>query len=53
MAEVGELSPQGRLGERKFRLTLNIAGVILVLFAAIWFLQGIGVVPGSFMSGQI
>ncbi len=33
--------------------TLNIAGGALVLFGAIWFLQGIGVLPGSFMTGQI
>jgi hypothetical protein len=33
--------------------TLNIAGGILVLFGAIWFLQGINVLPGSFMTGQI
>lgn len=35
------------------KVTLNIAGVILVLFGAIWFLQGINVLPGSFMTGQI
>jgi hypothetical protein len=35
------------------KITLNIAGVILVVFGAIWFLQGIDVLPGSFMSGQI
>jgi hypothetical protein len=33
--------------------TLNIFGVILVLFGGIWFLQGINVLPGSFMTGQI
>jgi|HubBroStandDraft_6_1064221.scaffolds.fasta_scaffold418163_2 hypothetical protein len=31
----------------------RIAGAILVLFGAIWFLQGINVLPGSFMTGQI
>ena len=35
------------------KATLNIVGVILVLFGAIWFLQGINVLPGSFMTGQI
>ena len=35
------------------RITLNIVGVLLVLFGAIWFLQGINVLPGSFMTGQI
>jgi hypothetical protein len=35
------------------KIALNIVGVLLVLFGAIWFLQGINVLPGSFMSGQI
>ena len=35
------------------KITLNIAGVILVLFGGIWFLQGINILPGSFMTGQI
>jgi len=35
------------------KLTLNIVGAVLVLFGAIWFLQGINVLPGSFMTGQI
>ena len=35
------------------KVTLNIVGGILVLFGAIWFLQGINVLPGSFMTGQI
>ncbi len=35
------------------RIALNIAGVLLVLFGSIWFLQGINVLPGSFMTGQI
>ena len=33
--------------------TLNIIGGVFVLFGAIWFLQGINVLPGSFMTGQI
>jgi hypothetical protein len=31
----------------------KIVGAILVLFGAIWFLQGINLLPGSFMTGQI
>ena len=31
---------------------LRLVGVILVLFGGIWFLQGINVLPGSFMTGQ-
>jgi hypothetical protein len=33
--------------------TLNIAGALFVLLGVIWFLQGINVLPGSFMTGQI
>jgi hypothetical protein len=35
------------------RLFLKILGGVLVLFGGIWFLQGINVLPGSFMTGQI
>ena len=35
------------------KITLNILGALLVLFGAIWFFQGINVLPGSFMTGQI
>jgi hypothetical protein len=35
------------------RLSVNILGALLLLFGAIWFLQGINVLPGSFMTGQI
>lgn len=35
------------------KITLNIVGVLLVLFGAIWFLQGLNMFPGqSFMNGQ-
>ena len=34
------------------RTLLTIAGVLLILGGAVWFLQGIGVLPGSFMTGQ-
>jgi hypothetical protein len=35
------------------RLLLNALGIILVFFGLVWFLQGIYVLPGSFMTGQI
>jgi hypothetical protein len=35
------------------KTTLNILGALLVLFGAIWILQGINILPGSFMTGQI
>jgi len=34
------------------RIALNVLGALLVLSGALWFLQGIGVLPGSFMTGQ-
>jgi len=32
--------------------TMTIAGTILILMGTVWFLQGVNVLPGSFMSGQ-
>ena len=34
------------------KIFLNIVGVLLVLAGGVWVLQGINVLPGSFMSGQ-
>ena len=34
------------------RITLIVLGVLLVFFGAVWFFQGINVLPGSFMTGQ-
>jgi len=35
------------------RITLNVLGALLVLMGCVWFLQGINVLPGSFMTGQM
>jgi hypothetical protein len=35
------------------RIALHIVRVLLVLFGGIWFLQGVNVLPGGFMTGQI
>lgn len=35
------------------KIVLRIIGVLLILAGAVWFLQGINVLPGSFMTGQI
>ena len=32
---------------------LRVVGVVLMLFGVIWFLQGINILPGSFMTGQL
>jgi len=34
------------------RIALNVAGVLCVLVGCVWFLQGINILPGSFMTGQ-
>ena len=34
------------------RIALNVAGVLFLLVGCVWFLQGINVLPGSFMTGQ-
>jgi hypothetical protein len=34
------------------KITLNIIGALLVFLGGVWVLQGINVLPGSFMSGQ-
>ena len=30
----------------------NVVGVVLMVIGAVWFFQGINVLPGSFMTGQ-
>jgi hypothetical protein len=34
------------------KIFLNIVAVLLILAGGVWFLQGINVLPGSFMTGQ-
>lgn len=34
------------------RVILPVVGVVLLLMGGVWFLQGIGALPGSFMTGQ-
>ncbi len=35
------------------KIVLDILGVLLILGGGVWFLQGINVLPGSFMTGRI
>jgi hypothetical protein len=35
------------------KIALSIFGVLLILAGSVWFLQGISVLPGSVMTGQI
>ena len=34
------------------RIALNVVGTLCVLMGGVWFLQGMNVLPGSFMTGQ-
>ena len=34
------------------KIVLRMIGAILLLMGTVWFLQGISVLPGSFMTGQ-
>ena len=35
------------------KITLNVVGVLLVFVGIVWILQGVNVLPGSFMTGQL
>ena len=35
------------------KIALNVIGVLLILPGIVFFLQGVNVLPGSFMTGQI
>jgi hypothetical protein len=34
------------------RITWNVVGILCLLVGCVWILQGINILPGSFMSGQ-
>ena len=34
------------------RVVLNIVGALCLLMGGTWFLQGVNILPGSFMTGQ-
>jgi hypothetical protein len=34
------------------RIFLNILGILIILAGGVWFLQGVNVLPGSFMTGE-
>jgi hypothetical protein len=35
------------------KIFLTVLAVLLILAGGVWFLQGINILPGSFMTGQI
>jgi uncharacterized membrane protein HdeD (DUF308 family) len=34
------------------RIVMNVVGVLCLLMGCVWILQGINILPGSFMTGQ-
>ena len=34
------------------KAVLTTVGALIIFFGAVWFLQGVNVLPGSFMTGQ-
>jgi hypothetical protein len=34
------------------RIALNVVGALCLLMGCVWLLQGINILPGSFMTGQ-
>jgi hypothetical protein len=34
------------------RIALNVSGVLCLLLGCAWILQGVNILPGSFMTGQ-
>jgi hypothetical protein len=41
------------LGGSNLRAVTLGLGVVLLVLGGIWFLQGVGILPGSFMTGQL
>lgn len=39
-------------GEEIMKIALKVIGGLLILAGGIWFLQGINILPGSFMTGN-
>jgi hypothetical protein len=35
------------------KIVLIVVGVLLLLIGCVWILQGVGILPGSFMTGQM
>jgi hypothetical protein len=34
------------------RIVLSVIGILLVLMGGVWIMQGVNILPGSFMTGQ-
>ena len=47
--------PESRIWTWRYRIryVLLIVGGLMILMGGVWLLQGIGILPGSFMTGQM
>lgn len=52
MALVGGIRKAKPIVRNPMRIALKVLGIVLVLMGGVWILQGINVLPGSFMTGQ-
>jgi hypothetical protein len=43
---------QIRTGEKELKMLLSVIGILLILAGGTFFLQGINVLPGSYMTGN-
>ncbi len=46
------LRPGSVIGRRLVRYVLLVVGGLMALMGGVWLLQGVGILPGSFMTGQ-
>jgi hypothetical protein len=46
--------PEARIWNWRYRMSyvLLIVGGLVILMGGVWLLQGLGILPGSFMTGQ-
>ena len=51
-SEVDGSAPRLSLTVEAMKIVMMLAGVLLFFIGCVWILQGINVLPGSFMTGQ-
>jgi hypothetical protein len=42
-----------RREEDYMKILFNVVGILAILIGVVWILQGVGILPGSFMTGQM
>jgi hypothetical protein len=52
MAVEGLPSKQALAAKEIMRIVMIVSGVLCLLLGCVWILQGINILPGSFMTGQ-